>query len=348
MSATTLPYAQALSSAPLAVSLRVVLSLYAIIPLSFLLYGFDSYFLQGYLLDHLPSNPSHFLLFQILFGTPHIVASTIILCSNREYLLHFRTPIVAMTLLIILVFGVGSLFVSYRTLYIISVVWTVLHVLKQQHGIAKGVCRLSDGIFYTLLGLSVAAGICIYLGIFLRNSLEVDAAQWLQHSAASLTMALFVVTLFTHRLVTTRFGHLWLWGNSALVFASYYFYVHHHPFLAILIPRLVHDATAYIFYVTHDYNRHRPQAKNKLYQLTQRCAIPIVIVLPLLSFAVAYLLQNYGDALVSTIALYLFNADLPKAVTLGFIGYLSLMHYYSESLTWKQGSPYRQFIRFKQ
>jgi hypothetical protein len=48
---------------------------------------------------------------------------------------------------------------------------TVYHVLKQQYGIARGVCRLPDWAFNLLLGLSVAAGLTIYLGIFLLGYL---------------------------------------------------------------------------------------------------------------------------------------------------------------------------------
>jgi hypothetical protein len=38
--------------------------------------------------------------------------------------------------------------------------------------------------------------------------------------------------------------------------------------------------------------------------------------------------------------------EIRRVVTLVVIGYLSLMHYYTESFTWKGDSPYRQFITF--
>jgi len=38
--------------------------------------------------------------------------------------------------------------------------------------------------------------------------------------------------------------------------------------------------------------------------------------------------------------------EINKAITLGVLGYLALMHYYTEAFTWKQGSPYRRFIAF--
>ena len=39
-------------------------------------------------------------------------------------------------------------------------------------------------------------------------------------------------------------------------------------------------------------------------------------------------------------------SKIRKAITLGLLGYLALMHYYTEVFTWKQDSPYRRFIAF--
>jgi hypothetical protein len=69
-------------------------------------------------------------------------------------------------------------------------------------------------------------------------------------------------------------------------------------------------------------------------------------VLPLLSFGLTYLLQVYGDAWVNWILQSLFSTQIYKAVTLGLIGYLALMHYYTEAFVWSAGSPLRRYIRF--
>jgi hypothetical protein len=161
----------------LAVSFRLLLGLYAIIPVCLLLGWFDGWYWQGILRNSLPSSPTHFILFQILFGTPHIVASAIVLVSNTEYLKFYQRNIILMTAAIAIVFGVGSLFIPYRVFYVLVAAWTVYHVLKQQHGVARGICRLPPWAFYLLLWLSVAAGLVIYIGIFLKNSLDVQQAE---------------------------------------------------------------------------------------------------------------------------------------------------------------------------
>jgi hypothetical protein len=137
-----------------------------------------------------------------------------------------------------------------------------------------------------------------------------------------------------------------LWANVFLVVSSFFLYAQSYYFFAILIPRLVHDATAYVFYVTHDFNKHSVNPKNVLYCWAKRYSISIFIVLPVLSFLIAFVLQAYGDAVITWITLELFGVEIRKAVTLGLLGYFSLMHYYYEGLTWRIGSPYRQFIAF--
>ncbi|NOT11511.1 MAG: hypothetical protein HOP23_06750 [Methylococcaceae bacterium] len=330
----------------LAVSFRLLLSLYLIIPVCLLIQLCDNWFWQRTLAENLPSSPSHYLLFQILFGTPHIIASTIVLVSNSEYLNFYKTKLIVMTMLIIVVFGLGSLIIPYRVLYLIVAFWTVFHVLKQQHGISRGICRLPSWGYHSMLWLSVAGGFSIYVGIFLNSSLDTQHSELIKQLAAGLCIALIFTAALCQHYVTTTFGKLFLWSNVCLVISSFYLYVQHYYFFAILVPRLVHDATAYLFYVTHDYNKHYNHPQNFLYRQTQRCHLHIFIVLPAFSFLLTFVLQAYGDSIINTITNSIFGMEIRKAVTLGLLGYLGLMHYYTEAFTWKQDSPYRKYIAF--
>ncbi|MSP27735.1 MAG: hypothetical protein EXR80_04675 [Methylococcales bacterium] len=330
----------------LTVSFRLLFGLYAIIPVCLLLQLLDGWFWHGALQAMLPSRPTHLLLFQVLFGTPHIIASSIVLISNGEYFNTYKPKLLWMTLALAVFFGVGSLFISYRVFYVLVAAWTVHHVLKQQHGVARGVCRLPDWAFHLLLWLSVSAGLFIYIGIFLNNSLDAQQVFWIKSIAGCLCAGLVLSAGYCQRYVNTTFGRWFLWSNVLLILASFYFYVQQYYFFAILVPRLVHDATAYIFYVTHDYNKHHAQPQNFMYRAAKRCRLSVFVVLPLLSFTLAFVLQNYGDHIVSTITRELFGTEIRQVVSLGLLGYLALMHYYTESFTWKHGSPYRQFISF--
>ncbi len=346
MSAPSLDLTQQNSQYQLAVSFRFLLSLYAIVPLCVLIQLIDQYGFASQLRDMLPSSPSHFVLFQLLFGTPHIIASNLLLISHPEYLHTYKTKLLGMTVFIIAFFGIGSLFIPYTVLYIITACWTVYHVLKQQHGIAKSVCQLSGKAFYLQLWLSISAGIFIYLGVFMKNSLSPEQAQWVLWTAAGLSLALLLSTAIVQHTVPSRFGKWFLWANTLLILGSFYVYAQQYYFLAILMPRLVHDISAYSFYVTHDVNRHAKGADTGLYRLAQSWGVPVAVVLPVLSFVLTYLLQAYGDDLVNLITQTLFATQIYKAVTLGLIGYLALMHYYTEAFVWAKGSPLRRYIYF--
>ena len=328
------------------ISLRVLLALYAIIPVCVLLQLFDDWLLQGMLKQHLPSSPAHFLLFQILFGTPHIIASTLVLVTDGSYFKRYQRNIMWMTAAIALGFGIGSLFIPYRLLYVAVAALTVYHVLKQQHGIARGVCRLPVWAFHGLLSLSVVAGLLTYLGIFLKNGLEPQQTQLIVQLAGGVCVLLICCAFYCQRYVASAFGRWFLWANVLLVLSSFYLFVQQYYFLAILVPRLVHDATAYIVYVTHDYNKHHQHPQNVIYRTAAQLKLPLVLVLPLLSFVLAFVLQAYGDQAISFITDVVFGVAINKVITVGILGYLALMHYYTEAITWKGESPYRRFIAF--
>lgn len=329
------------------ISFKLLLCFYLMVPLCVFVQLFDQWFFGGFVQQSLPSSPKHFLLFQVLFGTPHIIASSIIISTNREYLNCFKWKLVLMSLAIILFFGVGSLFIPYIILYLVSASWTVYHVLKQQYGIGRGVYRLPNWAFYLLMWLAVLAGIFVYIGIFLKNSLDAHQAEWVMQTAGALSVCLLLMTFFCHRYVKNRDGQYFMWANTLLVLSSFYLYVQQYYFLAILIPRIVHDVTAYVFYLCHDYNKHHGQAKNFLYRWTRFLRLPIFVVLPILSIGLTVLLQLYGDQMVNAITQLFFGMEVRKAVTLGLVGYLALMHYYTEAFTWRADSPYRKFIAFK-
>jgi hypothetical protein len=329
----------------MAVSFRVLLSLYLIMPLCLLLYGLDSIIWQGYLHENLPSRPTHFLLFQILFGTPHILASAVLLTTNHEYFQFYKRPLMWATFVIAVVFGIGSLFISYYVFYVAVAGWTVFHVLKQQHGVARGICKLPNWAFHSLLWISVAAGLMIYIGVFLHNILETETLEQLKNVASILTALLVLFAFYCQRYTPNLFGKTFLWANIFLVVSSLYFFRQEYFFFAILIPRLVHDATAYIFYVTHDYNKHSVEPRNAFYRFAKKYSISIFVLLPISTFASAFILQVYGDTVIAWLTREIFGHEIRKFVTLIVIGYLSLMHYFSEAITWKAGSPYRQFIR---
>jgi hypothetical protein len=153
-----------------------------------------------------------------------------------------------------------------------------------------------------------------------------------------------VLTLACHARITTVVGRSYLWANALMVLQSVLFYAEGYSFLAILGPRLVHDMTAFTFYVTHDVNRHGVKPQNLLYRLASKLGLGIVWVGPVLAVLLTYLIDRFADPVASLWLTPVLGYDFPYAASFIIVGYLGMLHYYTEVFTWRQGSPYRQHI----
>src|SRR5690606_38352385 len=99
----------------------------------------------------------------------------------------------------------------------------------------------------------------------------------------------------------------------------------------ILIPRIIHDVTAYMVYVTHDRNRTGEAPVNRLYQLARSTLRSPVILLPLTFVGIAYQLTDYQQH------------DLASILVLT----VSFLHYYFEGFIWRGGNPHRRYVTFR-
>jgi hypothetical protein len=330
------------------VSLRLLLLLHVSIPILLLLIqAVDVYCLNGKILSNLPVNPEHFILYQLLFGTPHIMASSLLVITNSDYIRFYKPKLIAMSLLIIVIFGIGSLFISYKILYILFIVWTILHVFKQQIGVGCSLNQLPKGFFYLLLYLCAGIVTLIYLGILFQNILTRDQTTMIKFIASSIAVMLIITSSYCHFRIDIPLGKKFLWVNTLLVLTTLHLYLQKYHFLAILTLRIVHDITAYIFYITHEYNKHQEGPQNGLYRCAQFFKLPVFVILPTLSIALTYIFQIYTNQLINTPYENLLAVKVIRAISIGLIGYLSLMHYFTESFIWKKNSPLRKYVFIK-
>lgn len=326
------------------ISARFLLGIYAIIPICFLAMVLDLMLGGGVLLRGLPTSPESFFVFQILFGTPHIIASSVILTTNTDYLWNYRVRILLFTLFVILFFGIGSYFISYYGFLALVGSATVIHVIKQQVGIGKGICRLSARIYDFWGWTLIAFGSVLYYALYAHSGFSAGTAQLVNGALWLFGSLALVLTVVCHTRIKSRLGRLYLWANAAMVLQSGLFYAWDYPFLAILGPRLVHDLTAFSFYVAHDVNRHRRQPQNLLYRLTDKLGLGVFWVCPAVAVLLTFLISSYSEPFAKLFIRPVLGFELPYALSFMIIGYLGLLHYYTESFTWQKDSPYRRFI----
>ena len=120
-------------------------------------------------------------------------------------------------------------------------------------------------------------------------------------------------------------------ANFALVGSVVLLYLMDYSFFMVLIPRVIHDLTAFAFYITHDQNRNSERTHNALYSIFDRTGIPVAILCPLLAVIFAFPLT--------------YCMQIPWVYHLAMIA--ALFHYYTDGITWKREAPHREFVLLK-
>lgn len=326
------------------ISLRSLLWIYLAIPLIAMAIFVDGTLADQWLRRNLTTVPANYVVLALIFGTPHIVASNLVLITNRDYRKHYRREIVTISAALLVVSILLGFTLPREALIAIISAWTVTHVVKQQIGIGNSASRLSGPLFKIWTWSGIAVGTLFYNAIFQRRFL----ADWLiEFRWAIGTLSFFVVLLGLglYRQAPSQLGRLWLSVNTATMSLAGIFYLLDYPFFAILLPRLVHDATAFLIYLNHDSNRIGSGRGSWIYKPFGASPRLAVVALPIAAVGLTAIMQHGADDAVNGALQAVADFQIAEPISLGFIGYLSFMHYAFESFTWKGDSPYRQYVK---
>lgn len=301
---------------------KYLFAIYLIVPIVFLVVVCDWFFMDKALRNLMQINPMQILWYVILFGAPHIVASTVAYW-DKEYCRYYKKP---------LLMGIaGALAISYATyLFLPEVVGfllltsiTMVHFVGQQAGISKMFLRQPVEYFrlwqwsMVVISCIVAATVGFESG---QNYLQyVSHASWLL--GAYLLFTTYLVVLMIKQLPSWRRAWYLLFTHAMAV-CVVLFLVLDYPFFVVLVPRMVHDLTAFVFYTAHDASRLQQSRGNYLYRLLHFRPAYVLLGLPLVSISLALLLSNL----------------LPPVIILA----IAYFHYYIEGVAWKNGTPHRQ------
>lgn len=216
--------------------------------------------------------------------------------------------------------------------------YTIYHVLAQQLGLTLMMMATAPSrTFKTWKWLSVLAGFAIYINVYGAQYIGnisvagVSLYDLLTYIAAAICAALVVLAIRLTPTSRHRIGTWYLWGNVALIMSALLINEIGYTLFVILIPRVIHDVTAYIVYITHDRNRNRHDQVNSIYRLTRFTRLSPVVLLPLLSVAIAFLLTRHHQYPIVTIAM----------LTVTFL------HYYFEGFIWRGANPHRRYVNFQ-
>jgi hypothetical protein len=276
-----------------------------------------------------PRHPDELVLFTLVFNLPHILASHI-LYFDRDYAARYAkrlawTSVVLIVLTIVVLAVAGLAFDTFLGLLL-----TVYHVIAQQIGMTRA--QLGRvGYAYPIWKVSaVLLALTVYLPIQAPIVLgwNVMGASFL--GAAVLLPTTLVCAIVLTRAAATTTGRSYLWSNQLMLMSMPILAGLGYPFFALLMPRFVHDLSAFYVYGVHDANRNRHERPNLLYGAPGLRRLPTYVVGPAAALLAAFAVSR-----------------LPWWPAAAITSLASGLHYYMEGVTWKRGTIHRRYMSFR-
>jgi len=334
--------ASATGAIPREVSTTWLLGIYAILPICLVIPLADMWLFDRAVWRALPKRPEGLVLFKIFFGTPHILASTLILFGNRDYLDEYKGSVLKFAVAVGLAAALLTPFASRIVLFVIVASWTVIHVVKQQLSIGNSCYRLSGPLFQAWIWSILGAALLIFNLLYLKRHLSPELKSTLNLVLAGLALGAVALSALLHNRIETTKGKIFFWSNTAMMLLCWYLLHARYHFFVILAPRVIHDVTAFTFYMVHDHNKHASDPQPLLFRWASRLGLHAFWVSPVVAIGLTALINLVLGPGTEHLTEVLFGVALP--IVAGIVGFFSLLHYYTEAFTWRQGSPYRAHI----
>jgi len=327
-----------------AIPFKLMLSYYMVAPLSIGVMAYDQLALGGAWQKVIPLSPYVFFFYAVFFNLPHIVCSSVMML-NREYIGHYKKPLVwvigaaiALPFLagwLIAYSGLGQLYGYLISIFIFAAI-TLYHVFMQQLGINKLFARDGHWAFDAIAWSNILPGSGAYLLMFTFANAG-NAHLYPIIYGLSVKTGVFCVGLATFLYVfcwfrsKTTAGRIYLVANWLASICGLLAIIYEYWLFALVVPRIIHDLTAFTVYINHDHNRYLEQGakSHPIYGPLQRIGMPALVLTPLLAIAIALPITK-GYVHVGWAMFYI----------------LALIHYGTESFVWKNGTPHRKYIAF--
>lgn len=318
--------------APVVITGRALLWVYAVIPAILLVIFGDMLFFDGSLKIALPRQPDSLAYWTILFGFPHIFASMVTFV-DREYIEHYKWPLLRGLGMGFLAAVISPIILGSSGFFLILALYTVYHMVMQQYGISLMLLQHKpDQFFQMYRWLSVISAFSGYLYIYLPPSDDARSLLLVLSLGccvfASMAGVKFLRTAIAAKPLP-RHIVMYFVASMLMIPASVGVAGLGYGFFAIVLPRAIHDITGFIVYMAHDQNRNRSRVINPFYWPFARVGIPpyfaCVPIAMILSYVLLYQMGKTGMII---------------AIILGFA------HYYLEGIMWRRGSLHRQAAVF--
>ena len=308
---------------PIAISFRLLLAIYGVIPIAALVILVDALALNSRLRMSFPNSPYDWWIVFALFNYPHIFASQFSL-FDREYVPKYRRLLLAIPLVILL--GLLLALIGKPIGFLIFELFTIYHVILQQVGITRLMMGKVNNSFNLWKWFFLSAFALAYSGLVLKTNYL--------FFVVTVGPLLIPTTYLAYRIAknsTSGIGKHYLWANQTMLLFVAGCYSVGYPVFSVLIPRAVHDISAFVFYIDHDANRNRVKIKNSLYRILSVVPISAGIMCPLFAVNINLLLQTFTRLLANPFVY------IP----------LTMIHYHTERVIWRGQNIHRKSLAFR-
>ena len=309
-----------------------LLWLYAIMPISLLFVAADIYLWDFKMRSYLTTREDILALWAFLLTLPHVIGSHITM-FDKEYIKYYKGKLIAgIAICFVLAVVVRAVF-GFDVLFFIVASYNMYHILMQQFGVSLMLLSKKPDTWYKIWKyLSLIGGLIIYVLIFGGHYFSPEAKRWMNLTAMAALIAAVPSVIAMLKTVSNDkpFANKWYFYSTILmVYSCWALFVGGYPFVAVLIPRVVHDVTAFSVYAVHDQNRNTPKPHNLFYKMLAFTHVPpVVLCVPLsigLGIALGVLQNQY-----MAISYFSFT--------------ILLLHYFMEGHIWKGGSIHRNSL----
>ncbi len=305
---------------------KVLLWIYAVVPIIGVVILADHFFFDRSLLAVLPKNPEELLFYAIIFNIPHVIASFLSL-ADADYLrfygkkLYLGLPILLSAAAVLIYLAPLGALIAY-------IVFTMYHFRMQQAGTALFFIGKPPRLYMLWVWLSVATASILYAAVRHQS----DIASYVPVHSLILSAGFLLVLFFalSYKLffeIPSRPGRAYFAATASSIFGAFLFLIFGYPFFVIVAGRIIHDATAMLIYAIQAKNRAQVSQSNVLYRVLGHGNL-IFVSFPIFAIGFAFALRSHVGAGAT------------------FFMLLGVSHYYIEGFVWKRGTIHRDHLPF--
>jgi len=375
------PQAVSFSQAESTVSSPLLLSIYGVVPLFAILIGLDVLVFESAVKAYLPSNPKVLIWWAIIFGFPHIVSSFVTL-ADSEYVAYYKDRFwKALKIILVGVFAVDIViplvapgFIGngiYALFLLFFATYSMYHVLSQQFGVGAMMMKVRPGTvaYERWRRTATVAATALYLVALIRPNLEsaVLGGVTLYDVMLGVAGVFAVISGYIGWSLTKeskrQLGTAYVLSNVLMLISVFVFALLDYSFFVLVVPRLIHDFTAFVIYSTHDQNRNREVQHNYIYRFLSFLPIPpLFLCVPLavligasvecgsyfLDFSLGFDPGTLSECGLSHYYSPTVDSPLPASMQIGLqiMFICGFFHYYIEGFVWKREAIHRHSVPF--